>query len=80
MGVLQMGFIAIFLSEPLISGYTTGAAMHVFTSQLQHITGLAEVIKVPSGPLKVPKVSLEICCACTCDVPVPVMTLYQLPV
>jgi hypothetical protein len=41
MGVLRLGFITIFLSEPLISGYTTGAACHVFTSQLTHITGVS---------------------------------------
>ena len=40
MGVLQLGFITIFLSESLISGYTTGAAVHVFTSQLKHIFGM----------------------------------------
>ena len=56
MGLLRCGFITYFLSEPLISGYTTGAAIHVFTSQLQHITGLADVIKVPNGPFKIPKV------------------------
>ena len=57
MGVLQLGFVTIFLSEPLISGYTTGAAMQVFTSQLQHITGLASAISVPNGVFSVPKVS-----------------------
>ena len=55
MGILRLGFIAIFLSEPLISGYTTGAACHVFTSQLQHITG----VSTPSKPglWSVPQVS-----------------------
>ena len=56
MGVLQLGFITIFLSEPLLSGYTTGAAMHVFSRQLQHITGLGEIIRVPQGHLMIPKV------------------------
>ncbi len=46
------------MSEPLISGYTTGAATHVFTSQLQHITGLGSLIKVPAGLFKIPRVSV----------------------
>ena len=55
MGIFQLGFVTIFLSESLISGYTTGAAVHVFTSQLKHIFGL----QIPSirGLLNVPKVS-----------------------
>ncbi len=54
MGLFQLGFITIFLSEPLVSGYTTGAACHVFTSQLRHITGIDT--NVPPGVLRVPKV------------------------
>ena len=55
MGIFQLGFVTIFLSESLISGYTTGAAVHVFTSQLKHIFGL----QIPSirGILNVPKVN-----------------------
>jgi MFS superfamily sulfate permease-like transporter len=55
MGVLRLGFITIFLSEPLISGYTTGAACHVFTSQLTHITGVSTPIM--PGLWSVPLVS-----------------------
>lgn len=55
MGLLQLGFITIFLSEPLVSGYTTGAACHVFTSQLRHITGID--VDVPPGIFRVPRVS-----------------------
>ncbi len=54
MGLLQFGFITIFLSESLISGYTTGAAVHVFTSQLKHIFGLS--LERQMGILTVPKV------------------------
>ena len=61
MGLFQLGFITIFLSEPLISGYTTGAAVHVFTSQLQHITGLGETIKVAPGLFRIPRVRDECC-------------------
>lgn len=34
MGVLRLGFIAAYLSDQLIAGFTTGAAVHVFTSQV----------------------------------------------
>eukprot|EP00731_Ephydatia_muelleri_P022016 Em0014g607a len=40
MGCFQMGFVSIFLSEPLVSGYTTGVAILVFTSQVSHIFGI----------------------------------------
>ncbi|KAK3733500.1 hypothetical protein QZH41_008731, partial [Actinostola sp. cb2023] len=43
MGLFRLGFVAVYLSDPLISGFTTGAAVLVFTSQIQHILG----IKVP---------------------------------
>ncbi|NXK17223.1 S26A3 protein, partial [Arenaria interpres] len=35
LGVLQFGFIVIYLSQPLISGFTTAAAVHVLVSQLK---------------------------------------------
>lgn len=40
MGLLRLGFITIFLSDPLISGFTTGAACWVFTSQIKHIIAI----------------------------------------
>ena len=54
MGVLRLGFITVYLSDPLISGFTTGAACHVFTSQIKHVfaiktarySGLFKLIKV----------------------------------
>ena len=39
-GCCGFGFISMFLSEPLISGYTTGSALLVFTSQVSHIFGI----------------------------------------
>lgn len=59
MGVCQFGFISIFLSEPLVSGYTTGAAVHVFSSQLRHIFGNAN-IKAEPGLWRVPKTWLAL--------------------
>uniref|UniRef100_A0A8C8VPC8 Solute carrier family 26 member 3 n=1 Tax=Pelusios castaneus TaxID=367368 RepID=A0A8C8VPC8_9SAUR len=37
LGVLQVGFIIIYLSQSLISGFTTAAAIHVVVSQLKFI-------------------------------------------
>ncbi|XP_053112187.1 chloride anion exchanger [Hemicordylus capensis] len=36
-GVLRIGFIVIYLSQSLISGFTTAAAIHVVVSQLKFI-------------------------------------------
>ncbi|MEE6481243.1 hypothetical protein FKM82_012804 [Ascaphus truei] len=49
LGLLQVGFIVIYLSDSLISGFTTAAAIHVVVSQLKFVFGL----KIPpeSGPL-----------------------------
>ncbi|XP_063444496.1 prestin-like isoform X1 [Mytilus trossulus] len=41
MGVAQLGFITTYLSDPLVSGFTTGAACHVFTSQITHVFGIS---------------------------------------
>ncbi|CAL8242611.1 unnamed protein product [Merluccius merluccius] len=49
LGVLRLGFVAIFLTEPLVRGFTTAAAVHVCISQLKYLLG----VKTPrySGPL-----------------------------
>nr|7V73_A Chain A, Prestin [Homo sapiens]7V74_A Chain A, prestin [Homo sapiens]7V75_A Chain A, prestin [Homo sapiens] len=51
LGLLRLGFLVDFLSEPLISGFTTGAAIHILLSQLKYLLGL----KIPrhSGPFSV---------------------------
>uniref|UniRef100_G1PWQ6 Solute carrier family 26 member 3 n=1 Tax=Myotis lucifugus TaxID=59463 RepID=G1PWQ6_MYOLU len=41
MGVLQVGFMVIYLSESLISGFTTAAAVHVLVSQLKFMLQLS---------------------------------------
>jgi len=43
MGLLRLGFVAVYLSDPIVSGFTTGAAILVFTSQVKHILGLPNV-------------------------------------
>ncbi|XP_034082849.1 chloride anion exchanger-like isoform X2 [Gymnodraco acuticeps] len=49
MGVMQVGFVVMYLSDTLVSGFTTAAAVHILVSQLKFILGLT----VPgiSGPL-----------------------------
>lgn len=49
MGVLQVGFVVMYLSDTLVSGFTTAAAVHILVSQLKFVLGL----QVPnlSGPL-----------------------------
>lgn len=55
MYVLRLGLISSLLSDALVSGFTTGAAVHVFTSQIKDLLGL-ELIK-RRGILKVVYVS-----------------------
>uniref|UniRef100_A0A8C2A668 Solute carrier family 26 member 3 n=1 Tax=Cyprinus carpio TaxID=7962 RepID=A0A8C2A668_CYPCA len=40
MGLLQVGFIVMYLSETLVSGFTTAAAVHILVSQLRFVLGL----------------------------------------
>ncbi|KAG8508488.1 Chloride anion exchanger [Galemys pyrenaicus] len=40
MGALQFGFVVIYLSDSLISGFTTAAAVHVLVSQLKFMLQL----------------------------------------
>ncbi|XP_070193359.1 prestin-like [Littorina saxatilis] len=40
LGLVRLGFLTTFLSDPLISGFTTGAAVHVLSSQLHSIFGI----------------------------------------
>lgn len=40
MFICRMGALSSLLSEPLISGFTTGAAVHVFVNQLKDILGV----------------------------------------
>jgi sulfate transporter 4 len=39
MGLLQLGFVTIFLSHAVVSGFTTGAAVIIGVSQLKYIFG-----------------------------------------
>ncbi|XP_006003851.2 sulfate transporter-like [Latimeria chalumnae] len=40
MGIFRLGFISVYLSEPLLSGFVTGASLTVLTSQVKYLFGL----------------------------------------
>uniref|UniRef100_A0A0N5AP11 Sulfate_transp domain-containing protein n=1 Tax=Syphacia muris TaxID=451379 RepID=A0A0N5AP11_9BILA len=40
MAFLHLGFLTAYLSDPLISGFTTGSACHVFMAQINKILGV----------------------------------------
>ncbi|XP_029918692.1 sulfate transporter [Myripristis murdjan] len=40
MGVLQVGFVSVYLSDSLLSGFATGASLTILTSQLKYLLGL----------------------------------------
>lgn len=40
MSFFRLGSLAALLSEPLVNGFTTGAAVHVFVSQLKDLFGV----------------------------------------
>ena len=54
MGILKLGVLSSLLSDSLMSGFTTGSAFHVLTSQVPHllgyripkITGVGRLVKV----------------------------------
>lgn len=50
MGIFRLGFFSSYLSDQLISGFTTGAAVHVFVAQLDKILGVK--ISLYQGPGK----------------------------
>uniref|UniRef100_A0A8K9XP39 Solute carrier family 26 member 6, like 2 n=1 Tax=Oncorhynchus mykiss TaxID=8022 RepID=A0A8K9XP39_ONCMY len=57
LGMVRFGFVVTYLSEPLVRGYTTGAATHVVVSQLKYIFGIHPARF--SGPLS--QILIDIC-------------------
>uniref|UniRef100_A0AAY4EZC9 STAS domain-containing protein n=1 Tax=Denticeps clupeoides TaxID=299321 RepID=A0AAY4EZC9_9TELE len=51
LGLLRFGFVAIYLTEPLVRGFTTAASVHVFVSQLKYL--FCVKTRRFSGPLSV---------------------------
>ncbi|XP_054585634.1 solute carrier family 26 member 6 [Eptesicus fuscus] len=58
LGLVHFGFVVTYLSEPLVRGYTTAAAVHVFVSQLKYVFGLQ--LSSFSGPLSLIYTLLEV--------------------
>uniref|UniRef100_A0A452IT98 STAS domain-containing protein n=1 Tax=Gopherus agassizii TaxID=38772 RepID=A0A452IT98_9SAUR len=59
LGMLQFGFVVTYLSEPLVRGYTTAAAVQVLVSQLKYVFGVE--VAEQSGPLSMFTTFIEIC-------------------
>lgn len=58
LGVLKLGFVVIYLSESLISGFTTAAAVHVLVSQLKFMLQLT--VPAHTDPFSLFKVSIPV--------------------
>ncbi|KAM6986270.1 chloride anion exchanger-like [Aplochiton taeniatus] len=69
MGLFQVGFIVMYLSDTLVSGFTTAAAIHILVSQLKFVFGL--VVPGLSGPLAIiytlEKIFVQITSTNICD-------------
>ncbi|KAE8293215.1 Solute carrier family 26 member 6 [Larimichthys crocea] len=59
LGLVQFGFVVTYLSDPLVRGYTTGAAIHVIVSQLKYTFGISP--KRYSGPMSLIYTVIEVC-------------------
>lgn len=59
LGLVQFGFVVTYLSEPLVRGYTTAAAVHVIVSQLKYTFGITP--ERYNGPLSLIYTVLELC-------------------
>ena len=60
MSLLKFGFITIFLSDSLVSGYTAAAAFTIMITQIKFLFGLpAELAAIPSGPFVTPRVGQQ---------------------
>ncbi|KAL1021378.1 hypothetical protein UPYG_G00012530 [Umbra pygmaea] len=59
LGLVQFGFVVTYLSEPLVRGYTTGAALHVIVSQLKYTFGISP--HRHSGPFALVFTVIEVC-------------------
>ncbi|XP_073325629.1 solute carrier family 26 member 6 isoform X1 [Pagrus major] len=59
LGLVKFGFVVTYLSDPLVRGYTTGAAIHVIVSQLKYTFGINP--ERYSGPFSLIYTVLEIC-------------------
>ncbi|XP_043934381.1 solute carrier family 26 member 6-like [Protopterus annectens] len=59
LGLIQFGFVVNYLSDPLVRGYTTAAALHVGLSQVKYILGVN--ISRYSGPASFIFTIIDLC-------------------
>lgn len=55
MGIFGLGIVSSYFSQTFISGYTTGSAIQVLTSQIKDVFGLKGLNKY-NGAFKIPLV------------------------
>lgn len=58
MGVLRLGLITTYMSDPLVSGFTTAAGVYGGSGQMKHIFGIT--IPRSYGLFQIVKVRIEI--------------------
>ncbi|OCT97319.1 sulfate anion transporter 1 [Xenopus laevis] len=46
MGIFRLGFLSMYLSEPMLDGFATGASLTILTAQVKYLLGL----KIPRSP------------------------------
>ncbi|CAH8292253.1 unnamed protein product, partial [Schistosoma turkestanicum] len=51
LGILRLGVLVVYISEPLLSGFTCASAIHVFASQLNGLFGIH--LNNATGPLRI---------------------------
>ncbi|VDN37050.1 unnamed protein product [Gongylonema pulchrum] len=63
--ILQLHFITVYLADPVVGGFTTGAACHVFASQMPKLIG----VRIPArhGPLGLFKIPYELRAMALCQ-------------
>ncbi|XP_068127231.1 sulfate anion transporter 1-like [Hyperolius riggenbachi] len=46
MGIFRLGFLSMYLSEPMLDGFATGASLTILTAQVKYLLG----VKIPRSP------------------------------
>ncbi|KAM4050753.1 sulfate anion transporter 1 [Anomaloglossus baeobatrachus] len=46
MAIFRLGFLSIYLSEPMLDGFATGASLTILTAQVKYLLG----VKIPRAP------------------------------
>ncbi|XP_059510547.1 prestin isoform X2 [Stegostoma tigrinum] len=59
LGLIQFGFVVVYLAEPVVRGFTAAAALHVFVSQLKYLLGIKT--KRFGGPLSAINTFIAVC-------------------